>query len=57
MSYSFKGTNTDNRHMREVYIKEWAHFISSITADSNDLKLSLPHTMIEEIEFLINGTL
>ena len=52
MTYSFKGTNEANRHMREVYQREWPHFIGAIRVMGDDLRFSLPQEMIEAVEAL-----
>lgn len=54
MSYSFRGTNSVNLHMRNVYLKEWNHFINSITVDSVDSRYQLPMELINEIENLMH---
>lgn len=53
MSYSFRGTNSANLHMRNVYQKEWNHFKTSITVDSVDSLYQLPTELIYEIENLM----
>lgn len=53
MNYSFRGTNSANFHMRNVYQKEWNHFITSITVDSVDSRYQLPAELIYEIENLL----
>ena len=42
MTFSFQKTNESNRHMCEVYRKEWSHFISSIKVCAKDLRYTLP---------------
>lgn len=53
MNYSLRGTNEANSHMREVYKTEWPHFVQSIDAHSEDVRLSLPQELVEEIESML----
>jgi len=54
MTYSFNGTDESNLHMREVYAREWQHFISSITAQTGDIRFLLPKLLIKEVEKMID---
>ena len=45
MKYSFSGKNEANNHMREVYQKEWPHFIEAISTQATDKRLSLPQSL------------
>jgi len=54
MTYSFSGTDESNKRMREVYVREWRHFISSITAQTEDIRLHLPKALIAEVERMID---
>lgn len=49
ITYSFSHSNDANAHMKEVYKKELPHFLQAITSDSDDIRLSIPHPMVEEI--------
>lgn len=53
ISYSFSHSNEDNVHMKQVYAKEWPHFIKAINAESKDIRFSLPQMMLEEVEELV----
>lgn len=53
ISYSFSHANEDNVHMKQVYAKEWPHFIKAINAESKDIRFSLPQMMLEEVEELV----
>ncbi|MCF0203134.1 MAG: hypothetical protein HUK08_07205 [Bacteroidaceae bacterium] len=52
MTFSSTGKNQHNHHMHMVYASEWPHFIESITADSTDIRMQLPQTMLEDVERL-----
>jgi len=54
MTYSFNGTDESNLHMREVYAREWSHFISSIKAKTGDIRFLLPKLLIKEVEKMID---
>lgn len=54
MSHSFHGSDESNVHMREVYSREWSHFLSSITADTADARFHLPTSLVAEIEKMID---
>lgn len=53
MSHSFHGSDESNVHMREVYSREWKHFLSAITADTDDVRYNLPNSLVAEIEKMI----
>lgn len=55
MSYSLRGTNETNNHMREVYRQEWPHFIEAIDAHSTDVRLQLPRELVKDIEQLLEA--
>jgi len=48
-SHSFSNTNAANLHMREVYRREFPHFLQSITVQSSDPRFCLPQTMIDTV--------
>jgi len=54
MSYSFHGSDESNIHMRAVYAREWRHFLSAITTDTDDVRSHLPSSLISEIEKMID---
>lgn len=54
MSHSFNGSDESNVHMKEVYSREWQHFLAAITAETDDARLHLPKTLITEIERMLN---
>ena len=53
LSYSCRGSNADNRHMKEVYLRELPHFLHAIDAHATDPRLALPREMLEEINALL----
>jgi len=53
MRHSFKGTNSANIHMQQVYRNEWTHFIKSITVIKKDSRFCLPPDLIKEIDNLL----
>ena len=55
ITYSCKGNDADNIHMREVYKKELPHFLEAIDAHSTDIRFSLPETIISEITSIIES--
>lgn len=55
MSYSFHGMDDSNIHMRDVYAREWSHFIAAITAKTNDVRYQLPKALVTEIEEMIEN--
>lgn len=54
MSHSFHGSDKSNVHMREVYSREWKHFLSAITADTDDSRFHLPKVLVAEVEEMID---
>lgn len=55
ISYSFTHGNDSNAHMKEVYRKELPHFLEAIATNTDDMRFSLPHKMIEDIESYVMG--
>ena len=55
ISYSFTHGNDANAHMKDVYGKELPHFLEAIATNTDDLRFSLPHKMIEDIESYVMG--
>ncbi|MCR5821110.1 MAG: hypothetical protein K6F94_09245 [Bacteroidaceae bacterium] len=55
ITYSFTHDDDCNFRMREVYSKEQAHFLSSISSSSQDPRLSIPKSMILAIDSLIHN--
>jgi 5'-deoxynucleotidase YfbR-like HD superfamily hydrolase len=51
-SYSVKCCNEMNAHMKEVYIKEFPHFLAAIDAKREDVRFGLPKKALGEIERL-----
>ena len=49
ITYSCRGNDKANIHMREVYKKELPHFLEAIDAHSIDIRFSLPEAVIETI--------
>ena len=49
ITYSCTHDNDANRHMREVYRQELAHFLVDIDAQSDDPRMKLPRVMIDLI--------
>ncbi len=49
MEHSFKDTHSSKHPMREVYRKEWPHFIEAIQAESSDPRYSLPKALMETV--------
>lgn len=49
IAYSFTHSNEDNAHMKDVYRNELPHFLEAINAASDDIRFSLPQSMIEEL--------
>ena len=47
--YSFTHCNESNAHMKEVYRDELPHFLAAITANADDIRLTLPKEMVEEL--------
>lgn len=54
-TFSFENQSSRSTNMKETYRKEMPHFIESITAHSDDPRLSLPQTMVEDLMNIING--
>ena len=54
ITYSSKGKNEENQHMKSVYRKELPHFMEAISTNNEDLRFALPQQMIDEIEKLIS---
>ena len=54
ITYSSKGKNEENQHMKSVYSKELTHFLEAITTNVEDLRFALPQQMIDEIKKLIS---
>lgn len=52
MNFCITHVYTD-QHMKDVYAREWPHFIEAITTVSDDKRFSLPKAMIEEIEQML----
>lgn len=50
ISYSFSHADGYNDHMKEVYANELPHFLDAINAHSDDIRLSLPQEMVEELK-------
>ena len=53
ITYSCKGKDEVNAHMKEVYKKELPHFLDAIDAHSSDIRFSLPEVIIDEIRKMI----
>ena len=53
MTYSFRGTDIANRHMKEVYRREWPHFIALVNPHAGDIRFSIPADMVREAECLL----
>ena len=53
MTYSFRGTDIANRHMKEVYRREWPHFIASVNPHAGDIRFSIPADMVREADCLL----
>ena len=53
MSFSFQKKNEANRHMCEVYKREWKHFIVSISVDTDDLRYTLPQKGLDYAQELL----
>ncbi|MBO4907347.1 MAG: hypothetical protein J5486_10035 [Bacteroidaceae bacterium] len=51
-SYSFQHSNDANVHMCEVYRTEMAHFLSSITAKTDDQRFTLPPSLLSALQEL-----
>lgn len=49
ITYSATHSNESNTHMREVYRGELPHFLSAISASTDDVRFSLPKDMVDEI--------
>lgn len=49
IAYSFTHSNEANAHMKDVYRNELPHFLEAINAASDDIRFSLPQSMIEEL--------
>lgn len=54
MSYSFHGSDTINLHMRDVYVREWPHFVAAISVGTNDKRFHLPKELLLEIDKKFN---
>lgn len=46
VQYSAQHANPANRHMMQVYKKEMPHFLSSLRADTDDLRFALPKGLL-----------
>ncbi|MDE7378487.1 MAG: hypothetical protein K2N13_05920 [Paraprevotella sp.] len=55
MRYSFRLTSPSNIRMMKVYAGEWEHFIRSIRGNDDDVRLSVPDSLVGQIEGLIKG--
>lgn len=54
ISYSCRGADEGNIHMKEVYKNELPHFLEAIDPHSSDIRFSLPQTIIHEIQNIIH---
>ena len=55
ITFSCSGLDSYNDHMREVYKSEVPHFLASIRGKSDDLRLTIPDSMVERMaEVLID---
>lgn len=54
ITYSFTHSNESNVHMKDVYQQELPHFLAAITAQNDDIRFTLPQTMVDEIGQLIH---
>lgn len=49
-------TNAANAHMKAVYKKEFPHFIEALDSHSDDRRLQLPQTMVDEVRAMLSDT-
>lgn len=49
IKYSFTHGNDANAHMKAVYKKELPHFLEAISVQTDDIRFSLPQSMIDKI--------
>ncbi len=49
ITYSFTHGNESNAHMKEVYRGELTHFLESIRVEGEDVRLSIPKEMVDEV--------
>lgn len=54
ITYSSKGKNETNQHMKSVYRKELPHFLEALRTTTPDNRFALPQLMIDEIKKLIS---
>lgn len=54
MTYCFNGDDATNSRMKEVYAREWDHFIQAITTDTEDKRFSLPQKLIDNVKILLS---
>ncbi len=54
ITYSTSHGNESNVHMRDVYRGELPHFLYAITANTDDVRFSLPQDMVDEIRHLVS---
>ncbi len=52
--YSFTHCNESNVYMKEVYRGELPHFLAAITVNTDDIRLSLPKEMVEELQQIVS---
>lgn len=57
ITYSFTHSNECNSHMQRVYQEELPHFLKGITSPTDDIRFTLPQTMIKEIEQMVCASL
>lgn len=50
MKHSAPAANAGNSRMREVYRREWPHFIEAVTAPAGDARLGLPAALRQAVE-------
>jgi len=54
MAYSLTANPEGRTRMGEVYLREWPHFLQSITVrDTADIRLRLPHKLLADTEQLL----
>lgn len=51
---SAQSDNAANRHMYEVYSREWPHFIEAIRSEETDQRFQLPQELIQATEVLLS---
>lgn len=54
-TYSCSAMDSDNTRMKEVYKQEMGHFLQSINAKSDDVRLAVPHEVVLKIAECVIG--